>query len=41
LQVYLTEVDQERQADAAMAKVKAKTETPTYKPSASHLQTGS
>jgi integrase/recombinase XerD len=41
LQVYLTEVDQERQADAAMAKVKAKTETPTYKPSVSRLQTGS
>jgi integrase/recombinase XerD len=41
LQVYLTEVDQERQADAAMAKIKAKTETKTYKPSASRLQTGS
>jgi len=41
LQVYLDEVDQERQADAAIAKVKAKTETPTYKPSASRLQTGS
>ncbi len=41
LQVYLDEVDQERQADAAMAKVKAKTETPSYKPSASRLQTGS
>jgi integrase/recombinase XerD len=41
LQVYLDEVDQERQADAAMEKVKAKTETPTYKPSAPRLQTGS
>jgi integrase/recombinase XerD len=41
LQEYLDEVDQERQADAAMAKLKAKTETPTYKPSASRLQTGS
>ncbi len=41
LQVYLTEVDQERQADAAMATIKAKTETPTYKPATPHLQTGS
>lgn len=41
LQVYLDEVDQERQADAAMAKVKAKTETPTYKPFTSRSQTGS
>jgi integrase len=41
LQVYLTEVDQERQADAAIAKVRAKAETLTYKPSASRLQTGS
>jgi integrase/recombinase XerD len=41
LQEYLDEVDQEHQADAAMAKLMTKTETPTYKPSASHLQTGS
>jgi integrase/recombinase XerD len=41
LQVYLDEVDQERQADAAMAKIKAKTETPTYKPSTPRLQIGS
>jgi integrase len=41
LQVYLDEADQERQADAAMAKIKAKTETQTYKPAALHLQTGS
>jgi integrase/recombinase XerD len=41
LQVYLDEVDQERQAEAAMEKVKAKTETRTYKPSAPRSQTGS
>jgi integrase len=41
LQVYLDEVDQERQADAAMAKVKGKTKTPTYKPCTPRLQTGS
>jgi integrase/recombinase XerD len=41
LQVYLDEVDQERQADAAIAKIKGKTETPTYKPSSARLQTGS
>lgn len=41
LQVYLDEVDQERQADAAMAKLMTKTETFDYKPSASRLQTGS
>ena len=41
LQVYLDEVDQERQAEAAMEKVKAKTETLTYKPSTPRSQTGS
>ena len=40
LQEYLDEVDQEHQADAAMAKLKAKTETPTYKPFDPQLQTG-
>jgi integrase/recombinase XerD len=41
LREYLNEVDQERMADSAMAKRMAKTETPTYKPSAARLQTGS
>ena len=41
LREYLNEVDQERNADSAMAKRMAKTETPTYKPSAARLQTGS
>jgi len=44
LQEYLNEVDQERQADAAMDKLMAagaKTETPTYKPATRNLQTGS
>jgi integrase len=41
LQEYLDEVDQEHQADAAMAKLMIKTETPTYKPSSLRLQTKS
>lgn len=41
LQIYLDEVDQERQAEAAIEKVRAKSETPTYKPSVSRSQTGS
>jgi integrase len=41
LRPYLDEVEQERMAEAAMAKLRAKTETPTYKPSAPRLQTGS
>jgi len=43
LQVYLDEVEQERQADAAIEKLKAsrtKKATPTYKPSDPDLQTG-
>jgi len=44
LQVYLDEVDQEHQADAAMDRVAAvsatKTETSSYKPNATCLQTG-
>jgi len=43
LQEYLDEVNQEHQADAAMAKLVAsetKEETPTYKPSGPRLQTG-
>jgi integrase len=41
LQEYLDEVDQEHQADAAMGKLMAKTETETYKPAVTNLQTGS
>lgn len=46
LQVYLEEAEQERLADAAVAKriaaaKKGKAETPTYKPSVPKLQTGS
>ena len=44
VQVYIDQVEQERMADAAMAKRQAsaiKTETPTYKPSTANLQTGS
>jgi integrase/recombinase XerD len=44
LQEYLAEVDQEHQAEAAIDKLIAssstKTETQTYKPDATHLQTG-
>jgi integrase len=40
LQEYLDEVDQEHQADAAMAKLMTKTETSTYKPFDPQLQTG-
>jgi integrase len=43
LREYLDEVEQERQADAAMAKLMAsrtiKKATPTYKPDAARLQT--
>jgi hypothetical protein len=44
LQEYLDEVEQERQADAAMSKLMAsrtKKATPAYKPSDLDLQTGS